>query len=104
MTNQMKKAPAATGAIKSKPNIQEGDQTMSTVPRIPAHFDTTIKVAGYIVAPNQLVGGSEPPENVVTLITHEETLSFTPAEACALAAGLQAVAVYQMEQSEEAVA
>lgn len=73
---------------------------MSTLPRIPAHFDTAIQVAGLTVAPNQLVGGGEPATDVVTLRTHEELLTFTPAEACALAAALQAVAVHVMEQAD----
>lgn len=103
MTRSNAKAPAlggVSGAIKSEPNPYEGEQTMSTVPRIPAHFETAIKVAGLTVAPNQLSGGSEPDENVVTIITLEETLLLTPAEACALAAALQAVAVHLMESTE----
>lgn len=96
----MKKAPVAPGASKSDPIVQEGEQTMNTLPRIPAHFETTIRVAGLTVAPGELTGGNQPDEAVVTLITREETISFTPAEACALAAALQAVSVHLMEQAD----
>ncbi len=97
---EMKKAPGATGASKSDPIIQEGEQTMSTLPRIPAHFEAAIKVAGLTVAPGELTGGNQPDEAVVTLVTRDETLSFTPAEACALAAALQAVSVHLLEQAD----
>ena len=100
---EMKKAPAlggVSGAIKSDPIIQEGEQTMSTLPRIPAHFDTAIQVVGLTVAPGVMTGGTKPDESVVTLTTRDELLSFTPAEACALAAALSAVAVHLLEQAD----
>ena len=81
-------------------NVQEGEQTMTSLPRIPAHFDTTINVAGLTVAPGVMTGGTTPDENVVTLTTRDELLSFTPAEACALAAALSAVAVHLLEQAD----
>lgn len=89
---------AKQGREEGNRNIQqEGGVSMTSLPRIPAHSETAIKVAGLTVAPNQLIGGGEPDENVVTIITREETLSFTPAEACALSAALSAVAVHLME-------
>lgn len=73
---------------------------MFSLPRIPAHFETAIKVAGLTVAPGTMTGGAQPDETVVTLRTAEETLTFTASEACALAAALQAVAVHVMETAE----
>lgn len=43
MTPNKKKAPAATGAIKSEPNVQEGEQTMSTLSMTPEKFDTSMR-------------------------------------------------------------
>ena len=70
------------------------------LPRIPAHFDTAITVAGLTVAPVVMTGGTEPDENLVTLTIRDELLSFTPAEACALAAAVSAVAVRLLEQAD----
>ena len=78
---------------------QEGGVTMtSIVPHPSDNFDTAIMVAGRTVAPGVMTGGTKPDESVVTLTTRDELLSFTPAEACALAAALSAVAVHLMEQ------
>lgn len=100
---EMKKAPAATGAIKTVNPIQyqEKEVTMtSSLPSMPQHFDTSISVAGITIAPNELIGGGEPAETVVTINTREELLTFTPSQACAVAAALQAVAVHVMESEE----
>lgn len=101
---EMKKASAATEAIKkSEFNPYKGERTMSTIsPRNHARFDAAINVAGLTVMPGVMTGGTEPDESVVTLKTHDEILSFTTSEACALAAALQAVSVHLMEQSEVA--
>lgn len=81
-------------------NTYQGDPMDTTVPRIPVRFDTTIHVAGLTVSPF-FEHGFE----VALSIEGDEPgnlLEFTPAEACALAAALQAVAVHVMEQNEEA--
>lgn len=104
MTNPDKqKAPDAAVAKQDREegnrNTYQGDPMDTSLPRIPAHFETTIRVAGLTVAPGELTGGNQPDEAVVTLITREETISLAPAEACALAAALQAVAVHLMENT-----
>lgn len=65
------------------------DQTRET-----KSFDTTIHVAGVEVMADQRGGNTL----LVSIDLGDGIRSFTPAEACALAAALQAVAVYQMEQ------
>lgn len=72
----------------------------TTVPRIRAEFEATIKVAGLTIAPGIVTGGTFPDEACVSLRTPDDCIALSPAEACALAAALQAVAVHQMEQSE----
>ncbi len=97
----MKKAPAATGAISNQNNQFQGVQ-MSNIIR--QQFHTRIRVAGLTVAPNALTGGDQPDAAVVTLRATGLQITLTPAEACALAAALQAVAVHQMEQTQEVAA
>lgn len=60
-------------------------------------FNTSINVAGHTVSVGTMTGGNEPDVPVVTFRTAEEDIAFTPTEACALAAALQAVAVHLME-------
>lgn len=72
----------------------------SLPPRKSTQFEATIHVAGLTVSPGVMTSGTEPDETVVTVRTAEETLSFTPAEALALAAAIQSVACYVLEQTE----
>ena len=62
------------------------------------NLDAQINVAGLTVMTSVMRGGDLPDEPVVVLRTFEELLTFTPAEACALAAALQAVGVFLMEE------
>ena len=98
---EMKKAPVGAGAINNRTTNYQKEETMNTsIPRKSAQFEATIHVAGLTVSPGVMSGGTEPDETVVTLRTPDGLLSFTPAEACALAAALQAVAVHVMESTE----
>lgn len=81
-------------------NTYQGVPMNTTVPRIPAHFDTAIKVAGVTVNTGTLTGGHLPDWDVVTLRTHDELLSLSPAEALALASALQSVAIHILESTD----
>lgn len=100
---EMKKAPAATGAIKNRSTNYQKEETMNTI--IPeatvnqqaTKFDTTIHVAGLTIAPVNLSG------DMTVAIDYDgelpgELLAFTPHQACALAAALQTVAVHLLEE------
>ena len=101
MTHDKKNAPEALQRDEGdNRNPYQGETMNTSLPRIPAHFDTAIQVVGLTVAPGVMTGGTKPDESVVTLTTRDELLSFTPAEACALAAALSAVAVHLLEQAD----
>lgn len=97
MNSNKKKAPAATGAIKNrKTNHYEG-VTLSTIIAQDAQnveFDTEIRVGNTSMF---LDNGT------VWMHTSIGALSFSPQVACAVAAALQAIGVYGMEQAESGV-
>ena len=98
---EMKKAPRPGGAINNRTTNNQKEETMKlTIPGASDKFEATIHVAGQVVAPGIMTGGTEPDETVVTLRTPDGLLSFTPAEACALAAALSSVGVHVMESAE----
>lgn len=100
---EMKKAPAATGAIKNRKTIhhqEEGFTMPTSLPRTPAHFDTTINVAGVKVSADRWEHG----ELIVSLDFGDGPEQFKPEAACALAAAISAVAVHQMEQAQAVAA
>ena len=98
-----KKAPDALQRVegqKPESNRQEGNQTMTSVAPTPTpvEFDVTINVAGLTVAPHT---SPEHDGAVVTVRTAKERLTFTPAQACAIAAALQAAAHLLMDEPRE---
>lgn len=88
------------GTDRSSVQYQEERITMlSIVGDAPKKFDTTINVAGATVSTGVFAGGGFPS---VTLEAGPRVRHFTPAEALALAAALQATSVHLMEQDEVA--
>ena len=96
MTNsEIKKAPAGQGEGETENpfHYQEEGVTMTSIvhhtPSLVESFDPEIRVGKYTVFPA---------DNTVWVHTPIGALSFTPEQACAVAAALQAVAVHVMEQ------
>lgn len=83
----------------SNPYQKEENTMLSIVGDAPKKFDTTINVAGATVSTGVFAGGGFPS---VTLKAGPRVRHFTPTEALALAAALQATAVHLMEQDEVA--
>ena len=66
-------------------------------------FDPSITAAGVTVAPATIARSAARTWPMVQLTTDTATITVTPAEARALAAALQAVALYQDEQNGVAI-
>lgn len=104
MTEQKKEVPGERQLGEDKnqnPEHYQGDPMTSSQPQTGRNrdtFDAQIKVAGVTVMTSVMRGGGLPDEPVAVIRTPEGLLTFTPAEACALAAALQAVGVFLMEE------
>ena len=111
MTNpHKKKAPDAAVAKQDREegkqfdsNIQEGGQTMSTVPQASDKFSTaftlpSVNVGSITARAGVMTGGDEPDTPVVVLDVPDRNAALTPAQALSIAASLQSLAVYLMEQ------
>lgn len=100
MTTDMKKAPAATGAIRNRnTNLYEGVTMTTTVPHAADKFEALLSIS----VGTRGFARIEPDNDLVALRLPTPNENLTPAEACALAAALQAVAVHQMESQPREV-
>lgn len=104
---EMKKAPAATGAINTETSSKRNESVKTSLPQ-PEGFSTrfelpSLTVGNIAVRAGHLVGNNEPDQPIVVLDVPARDAALTAAQALSLAASLQAVSVFLLEAEPRTV-